>query len=89
MNKPNAINPAASSTLEAIRNQAGAAAEKVAPGEQAYENSAPGKVGNAPGDHKAVPGARVDVTMKANSKTEAEAGVPTQQAQDAAAPKPD
>lgn len=79
MNKPNAINPGASSTVEAIHNQAGT------PGEQAYENSAPGTVGNTPGEHKAVPGARVEVTMKANSKTEAEAEVPdTQPAKPAA-----
>ena len=70
MNKPNAVNPGASSTLEAIQDKAGV------PGEQAYENSAPGTVGNTPGQHKAVPGARVDVAKKANSKTEAEAGVP-------------
>lgn len=82
MNKPNAINPGASSTLEAIRNHDGAASGQPAPDEQAYENSAPGQAGNVPGEHKAVPGARVDVTMKANSKTEAEAGVPDTPPQD-------
>ncbi|MCZ2496498.1 hypothetical protein GN316_06995 [Xylophilus sp. Kf1] len=85
MNKPNAINPGASSTAEAIRHQHDGDTAAAATGEQAYENSAPGTVGNVPGQHKAVPGARVDVTMKANSKTEAEAGVPDTKPGDAPA----
>lgn len=88
MNKPNATNPGASSTLEAIQNQTsqtGVTSDTVPPTEQAYENSAPGTVGNTPGEHKAVPGARVDVTMKANSKTAAEAEVPDAASKDSAA----
>ena len=75
MNKPNAINRGASSTADALREDTADTAQPGA-GEQAYENSVPGTVGNAPGAHKATQGARVEAGMMGIAKTATEAGVP-------------
>jgi hypothetical protein len=74
MNKPNALNPGASSTAQAVAEADGraSAAGSIPAGEQAYENSPPGAAGNVPGSHKPVPTARTAQTMKSTSKTDAE-----------------
>ena len=74
MNKPNALNPGASSTAQAVAAADGdaVAAQPVDAAEQAYENSPPGAVGNVPGAHKAIPTARVAQAMMGTSKSDAE-----------------
>jgi len=74
MNKPNALNPGASSTAQAVAEaENGApAAGTVAAGEQAYENSPPGAIGNVPGAHQAVETARTAQAMMSTSKSDAE-----------------
>jgi len=77
MNKPNALNPGASSTAQAVQNDGdGAEAPTIDSHAQAYENSRPGAVGNVPGAHKAPSGTRVEAGMMSTSKTSTEAGVP-------------
>jgi len=77
MNKPNALNPGASSTAQAVRESVeGSRMSNTVPDGQAYENSPPGTVGNVPGAHKAPSGTRVEAGMMSTSKTSTEAGVP-------------
>jgi len=79
MNKPNALNSGASSTVQAVQNDGdgdGAQAPTTDSHAQAYENSRPGTVGNVPGAHKAPSGTRVEAGMMSTSKTSTEAGVP-------------
>jgi len=77
MNKPNALNPGASSTAQAVRESVeGSQMSNTVSDGQAYENSLPGTVGNVPGAHKAPSGTRVEAGMMSTSKTSTEAGVP-------------
>jgi len=76
MNKPNALHPGASSTADALHEDTANAPQPGSAGEQAYENSVPGTVGNAPGARKATQGARVEAAMMGIAKTATEASVP-------------